>query len=141
MMERQRRRREMSTAMDTATIEDAARRFEGADPVEVIAWAVEQFGQDLVMASSFQDAVMLDMVAKVDPSLEVIFIDTGFHFPETLAYMRHCQQRFGLNLRILEPEISLEEFPCGSEHCCDYRKVAPMNKLLATKAAWITGLK
>ncbi len=124
-----------------AEMDEASARFEGADPGDVIAWAVERFGDDLILADSFQDAVLLDFASKRAPRVEVIFLDTGYHFPETLAYMRHCQQRFGLNLTILEPEIGLDEFPCGSEHCCDYRKVAPMNKLLATKAAWITGLK
>lgn len=131
----------MSTVMDIATVEEAAARFETADPHEIISWAVEQFGSDVVMASSFQDAVLLEMTSKVAPDLEVIFLDTGFHFPETLAYLRHCTELFNLKVTILEPSISLEEFPCGSEHCCEYRKVAPMNALLATKSAWITGLK
>lgn len=131
----------MSTAMDTAVIERAARDFEGADPVAVISWAVEHFKDGVVMASSFQDAVLLEMAATVTPELEIIFLDTKFHFPETLAYMRHCAQLYNLNVKVLEPAISIDAYPCGSEHCCDYRKVAPMNDYLAQKQAWITGLK
>ena len=131
----------MSTTMDSSTVEEAARRFEDADPLAVISWAVENFGDDVVMASSFQDAVLLEMTSKVAPDLEIIFLDTKFHFPETLAYMRHCQQIYGLNLRVLEPSVGIDEYPCGAEHCCDYRKVAPMNDYLATKSAWVTGLK
>jgi phosphoadenosine phosphosulfate reductase len=131
----------MSTAMDSSTVEEAARQFEGADPLAVISWAVENFGEDIVMASSFQDAVLLEMTSKVAPNLEIIFLDTKLHFPETLAYMRHCQQTYGLNLRVLEPSVGIDEYPCGSEHCCDFRKVAPMNDYVATKSAWITGLK
>ena len=131
----------MSTDMDLAIIESAARDFEEAEPTAVMSWAIENFGDGVVMASSFQDAVLLDMAAKVAPNLEVFFLDTKFHFSETLAYMRHCQQVFDLNVKVLEPTVGIDEFPCGSEHCCDYRKVAPMNDYLATKAAWITGLK
>ena len=131
----------MSTTMDSSTVEEAARQFEGADPLAVISWAVENFGDDIVMASSFQDAVLLEMTSKVAPDLEIIFLDTKFHFPETLAYMRHCQQIYDLNLKVLEPSVGIEEYPCGAEHCCDFRKVAPMNEYLATKSAWITGLK
>lgn len=131
----------MSTVMDLAIIESAARDFEGADPTTVLSWAAENFGDGVVMASSFQDAVLLDMVAKVTPDLEIIFLDTKYHFSETLAYMRHCQQIFNLNIRVLEPSVSMDEFPCGSDHCCEYRKVEPMNEYLATKDAWITGLK
>ena len=42
---------------------------------------------------------------------------------------------------MLEPSVGIDEYPCGSEHCCDFRKVAPMNDYVATKSAWITGLK
>lgn len=131
----------MSTSLDSDTIEDAARRFEGADPSEVIGWAVETFGDEVVMASSFQDAVLLEMSSKIAPELEIIFLDTGYHFPETLAYMRRCEQVFGLNINVLNPAVGLEEFPCGGPDCCEYRKVQPMNALLSTKSAWITGLK
>ena len=131
----------MSAGVDIAVIENAARDLEGADPGAVISWAVESFEDGVVVASSFQDAVLLEMASKVAPNLEVIFLDTKFHFPETLAYMRHCQQIYGLNLKVLEPTVGIEEFPCGVEHCCEYRKVAPMNDYLADKKAWITGLK
>jgi phosphoadenosine phosphosulfate reductase len=124
-----------------AEIDDAARRFEGADPAEVMAWSVEQFGSDILLASSFQDAVLLDFAAQAAPGIEVLFLDTGFHFPETLAYMHHVEQRYGLNLVVVEPDIALDVEPCGSEHCCELRKVVPLNKALSTKSAWITGLK
>jgi len=131
----------MSPSLHQDVIEDAARRFEGADPKEVIAWGVETFGDGIVMASSFQDAVLLEMASTVAPGLEVIFLDTGFHFPETLAYLRRCTEVFSLHVRVLTPEVGLEEFPCGDPACCEYRKVRPMDALLATKDAWITGLK
>jgi len=124
-----------------AEIKVASERFEGADPGDVIAWAVERFGDDIVLASSFQDAVLLDFSSKRAPSIEVIFLDTGFHFPETIAYMRKLEAEMGLNLTVLEPDIALDVEPCGSEHCCEFRKVAPLNKVLDTKSAWITGLK
>jgi phosphoadenosine phosphosulfate reductase len=128
----------------TALIEEIAEasdRFEGADPGDVIAWAVDRFGEDVLLASSFQDAVLLDFSSKRAPSLEVIFLDTGFHFPETIAYMRKLESEMSLNLTVVEPGIGLDVEPCGSAHCCELRKVAPLNKVLEGKAAWITGLK
>jgi phosphoadenosine phosphosulfate reductase len=122
-------------------IGEVAVRFEGADPGDTIAWAVERFGDDVVLASSFQDAVLLDFSSKRAPTVEVVFLDTGYHFPETLAYMHKLEEEMHLRLRILEPEVALDVEPCGSAHCCEVRKVAPLNALLATKAAWITGLK
>jgi phosphoadenosine phosphosulfate reductase len=81
------------------------------------------------------------MVIGVDPSIEVIFLDTGFHFPETLAYVERLRSRYDLNLVVTHPEVSLDEFPCGSPRCCELRKVAPLAKALRGRSAWITGLK
>ena len=147
----------MSTAVDTASgsgtarraatpeflaeIEQAGERFEGADPGEIISWSIDRFGKDIVLASSFQDAVLLDFAAKAAPEVEVLFLDTGYHFPETLAYMHHVEERYGLNLLIVEPDVALDVSPCGSADCCEVRKVAPLNRVLASRAAWITGLK
>jgi phosphoadenosine phosphosulfate reductase len=116
-------------------------RFEGADPGDVIAWAVERFGDGVVLASSFQDAVLLDFSSKRAPSVEVLFLDTGFHFPETIAYMRKLESEMGLNLTVVTPTVGPDVEPCGSPHCCDVRKVEPLNRALDGKAAWITGLK
>jgi phosphoadenosine phosphosulfate reductase len=124
-----------------AEMDEASARFEGADPGEVVAWAAERFGDDVILADSFQDAVLLDFASKRAPGIEVIFLDTGYHFPETLAYMRKLESEMGLNLTVLEPEIPLDVEPCGSARCCELRKVAPLNKALSTKAAWVTGLK
>jgi phosphoadenosine phosphosulfate reductase len=133
-----------SDAERDALIEEmnaASEQFEGADPGDVIAWATTRFGNDIVLADSFQDAVLLDFASKRAPAIEVLFLDTGYHFPETLAYMRKLEEELGLNLTVVEPDVALDQDPCGSANCCAVRKVAPLNKVLATKAAWITGLK
>jgi len=124
-----------------AQCEEAASRLEQASAEEIIAWTVERFGGDLLLASSFQDAVLIDLAVKVKPDIEVLFLDTGFHFPETLAYMRELGRRYQLNLRIEESGLSSEESPCGSAQCCELRKVVPLQRAIAGKAAWITGLK
>ena len=124
-----------------AEITSAAERLEGKDALAIIAWATERFGTDLVVASSFQDLVLVDLAVKVDPNAEIVFLDTGFHFPETLAYLRRAKSLYNLNLLITEPEVGSQVWPCGSARCCEFRKVAPLNKVLATKSAWITGVK
>ena len=124
-----------------AELDKASRELEGAPAAEIIRWAIDRFGRDLVLASSFQDAALIDVAVKVDPKVHVIFLDTGFHFPETLAYLRRIQQRFDLNLEVLDSGLPDDVSPCGSANCCELRKVAPLNKMLVQKAAWITGLK
>ena len=117
------------------------REFETAPPGKVIEWAVETFGGSLVLASSFQDAVLIDIAVKVDPTIEVVFLDTGAHFPETLEYVETIRQRYDLNLTVTKPAAGAEEWPCGTAQCCEFRKVRPMKQAMEGKEAWITGLK
>jgi phosphoadenosine phosphosulfate reductase len=115
--------------------------FETASPEDVIQWAVHRFGRDLTIASSFQHCVIIDMAVKVDPNVEVLFLDTGFHFAETLAFVEEVRLRYGLNLQIRRPMPEADCFGCGTEGCCELRKVQPLNAALADKSAWISGLK
>jgi len=124
-----------------AELEEPAARLEAADPMEIIEWAVKRFPAQVALAASFQDAALLDMAVRVDPSIEVIFLDTEFHFPETLAYVERLRRRYDLNLVVTHPAVALDEFPCGSSQCCEVRKVAPLAKALLGHKAWITGLK
>jgi phosphoadenosine phosphosulfate reductase len=124
-----------------AELDEAAARLDEADPVEIIEWTVNRFPGRAALAASFQDAALLDMAVRVDPSIEVIFLDTGFHFPETLAYVERLRSRYELNLVVTHPEVALDEFPCGSSRCCELRKVVPLAKALRGHSAWITGLK
>jgi phosphoadenosine phosphosulfate reductase len=112
-----------------------------ADASEICRWAIERFGRDLVVAASFQDCVLIDLVHRIDPGAEFVFLDTGFHFPETLAYVDEVAERYRLNLTVLHPSIGLDESPCGTPRCCELRKVEPLNATLRSKSAWITGLK
>jgi len=122
-------------------IEERALDFESAPAGKVIAWAVERFGGQISLACSFQDCVIIDLAVGVDPGLEVLFLDTGFHFPETLAYVEEVRRRYDLNLRVLRPDPEADAWPCGSERCCEMRKVIPLDRALADRQAWMTGLK
>jgi phosphoadenosine phosphosulfate reductase len=109
--------------------------------VATIAWVLENFGNRYAVASSFQDAVLVDLAIKADPGAEIIFLDTDYHFPETLAFVERLRKIWNLNLTTTHPAIGREETPCGSAGCCQLRKVAPLNAALEGKEAWITGLK
>jgi len=109
--------------------------------IGAIAWVLEQFGDDVVVASSFQDAVLVDLVVKARPDIEIVFLDTEYHFPETLAFVERLRKIWNLNLTTMHPTVGKDEFPCGSPRCCEVRKVEPLNRALEGKAAWVTGLK
>jgi phosphoadenosine phosphosulfate reductase len=122
-------------------IEEQSDAFESAPAGLIVAWAVERFGSQLAMAASFQDAVLIDIAVNVDPTIEVVFLDTGSHFPETLEYVETVRSRYDLNLTVTKPVAGAEQWPCGSAQCCEFRKVRPLKQALVGKEAWVTGLK
>jgi phosphoadenosine phosphosulfate reductase len=117
------------------------KQFETAPASKVIRWAVDEFGSELVLAASFEDIVLIDLATKVAPSIEVIFLDTEAHFPETLEFVEQTRQRYGLNLTITKPGPDAAAHPCGSAQCCQFRKVAPLRNAVAGNRAWMTSLK
>lgn len=122
-------------------LEAVSAGFESAAAGAVIRWAHERFGDSLVMASSFQDCVLVDLAVRVDPGIEVVFLDTGFHFQETLDYVETVRSRYDLNLRVMKPLVGPDEWPCGTARCCELRKVEPLARALEGRAAWMTGLR
>ncbi len=116
--------------------------FEGAPAEEILRWAFDRFQLEVVLASSMQDSVLVDLAWNVEPRVEVFFLDTGFHFYETLSTAQAVRKRYNLNLVMLdpvdEPAVWSEE---GYKACCAARKVAPMNNYLKDKKAWMSGLR
>jgi len=128
-------------ATDLVELAERSAEFETAPTARVVEWAIERFGGAISLACSFQDCVIIDLVVRVDPGIEVIFLDTGFHFPETLAFVEEVRELFDLNLRVLTPGPQAEAWPCGTKRCCELRKVEPLDVALEGRRAWLTGLK
>lgn len=114
--------------------------MEAATAREVVAFAVDQFQEGLVLAASFQDCVLIDIATRVKPDIEVLFIDTGSHFAETLDYVEQVRRLYRLRLRVLRSD-GRQCPPCGQSGCCDRRKVQPLNQALEGKLAWMSGLR
>jgi phosphoadenosine phosphosulfate reductase len=138
----------MVTAPTKQAVEEfvlVSEELEGLDHVKAAAsaieWAVDRYGDDVVVASSFQDLVLVDMARTVRPDIEIIFLDTEYHFPETLAFVEHIRKIWNLNLNVARPRVPREQRVCGTEGCCEVRKVEPLVRALAGRKAWITGLK
>ena len=123
---------------ELATIGEA---FETTPASTIIRWALDTFGDSLVVASSFEDLVIIDLATKVAPGVEVVFLDTEAHFPETLEFVESTRRRYGLNLTVTKPGPEAAAYPCGSDRCCEFRKVEPLRRVLEGKRAWITGLR
>jgi phosphoadenosine phosphosulfate reductase len=121
---------------------ELAARFEKEPAAAIVEWAVEQFHPFLCLSASMTDAVVIDLVHRVEPSVEVVFIDTGYHFPETLAFAQAVRQRYGLNLRIMTVEPQpVELWKVDPNACCSAAKVEQLDRALAGKLAWMSGLR
>jgi phosphoadenosine phosphosulfate reductase len=130
----------------------AAWRLEDAPPEVVIRWAVRTFGARFAVTSSMTDAVLVDLVAAVAPGTDVLFLDTGYHFTETLVLRDAVAARYRgrINLRTIEPDQTVAQqdathgsnlFATDPDACCHLRKVRPLDRALAGYDAWASGLR
>jgi len=127
---------------DLDALADAARALEDAPATEIIAWAHERFGDGIVLAASFQDCVMIDLVQQVAPTLGITFVDTGYHFAETLWYVEQVRRRYDLDLVVAGAELPGDDgWLTDPDGCCAVRKVAPLNRALEGRTAWLSGLR
>lgn len=131
-----------STPVQALDVESLASRFETASAHEIVSWALATFGSRIAVTASMADTVLVHLATSIDPDVEVVFLDTGFHFAETIATLRRAQSRYRLNLRVERPAADAPDvYQVGTEGCCAARKVALLDRALADKDAWMTGLR
>lgn len=143
-------------ATEAADIFSVNGELEKAPAEERVRWALEQFGSDVVLTSSFgiQAAVMLHLVSQLKPDIPVIFIDTGYLFPETYRFAEELRQRLNLNIRKYHATTTAAEqealhgklWEQGLEGLNKYHfinKVEPMNRAIEETGAqaWLAGLR
>ena len=132
-------------------VEGAAQRLAAMPPEDVLRWSVETFGPDVAASSSFQtqSVPLLHMISRACPGIPVMFLDTGFHFPETIAFRDRLVAELGLKLQVLHCRIPRDAFMrcygtlyrSDPDLCCYLNKVEPLARALAGKAAWIAGIR
>jgi phosphoadenosine phosphosulfate reductase len=126
--------------------------LEAATPRERLAWAVDRFGDRLLFTSSFGagSGVLLHLWSEVAGGLPVVFLDTGFLFPETLEYRDRLADLLKLNIEVVRPAVSREEFLAENgqnimefnpDLCCDHNKVDPLKPYLAKAEGWVSGVR
>ncbi|MFN8035728.1 MAG: phosphoadenylyl-sulfate reductase [Acidimicrobiia bacterium] len=123
-------------------LDAVAAHLESRPASAAIRWASDRFGPGLVLTASFQDCVLIDLAVRVDPDVEVVFLDTQYHFAETLWYVEHVRARYDLNLSVVRPATDPDDrWLDDVDACCALRKIEPLDRALAGKAAWMTGLR
>lgn len=137
-----------------------AAELDGADATELLRWTDKHFGGvhgprggatcNYVVASSMQDAVLIDLASRVRPGVPVLFLDTGYHFAETLGTRDAVEAVYDVRVLNVTPEHTVAEqdrllgkdlFAREPDECCRLRKVAPLSKALRGYSAWVTGLR
>ncbi len=119
---------------------------------EILQWACSAFGKNIIATSSFQSqsVPLLHLISQICPDLPVVFIDTGFHFAETLAFKDELQARFGLNILVARPTIDkaalmkrygAEPYRTHTKDCCRINKIEPLQRLLQNYTVWISGVR
>jgi phosphoadenosine phosphosulfate reductase len=129
---------------------EAAEKLEEATPQEILRWAVETFGDRFCVSSSMGDGVLSSLAASVKPGVDVLFLDTGYHFPETIGTRDAVDLVYDVNVRTLLPLLTVNEqdaqhgkdlFSTDPDRCCAMRKVEPLNRALADYDAYASGIR
>ncbi|WIX83392.1 phosphoadenylyl-sulfate reductase [Amycolatopsis carbonis] len=142
----------MTATADYRTLaERAEKELAQATAEEALRWTVEQFGDDFIVASNMQDAVLIDLATQVKSDVDVLFLETGYHFPETIG-TRDAVQTVYPDVTIVnaqaeqsvaeqDTEYGKDLFARDPNQCCFLRKVVPLRDTLAKYSAWVTGVR
>ncbi|MET7508067.1 phosphoadenylyl-sulfate reductase [Streptomyces albidoflavus] len=133
-----------------ALAERAGAELEEAPALEIVRWAADTFGERFCVTSSMEDAVVAHLASRVRPGVDVVFLDTGYHFPETIGTRDAVEAVLDVNVLTLTPRQSVAEQDAeygpklhdrDPDLCCALRKVKPLEEGLSGYAAWATGLR
>jgi phosphoadenosine phosphosulfate reductase len=130
--------------------EQAAIELEGAPAEDVIRWATDTFGDRICITSSMSDAVVIHLASAIKPGIDVVFLDTGYHFPETIGTRDAVSAVYPVTLVNVTPSRTVTEqdaelgprlYGRNPDLCCYLRKVEPLEKALGGYDAWFTGVR
>ncbi|MEV6274929.1 phosphoadenylyl-sulfate reductase [Nocardia sp. NPDC051832] len=121
-----------------------------ASAVQLLEWTEKTFGDNYIVASNMQDGVLVHLAAEIHSGVDVLFLDTGYHFAETIGTRDAVEAVYGVNVVNVRPEHSVAEqdqllgkdlFARDAAECCRLRKVVPLKRSLSGYNAWVTGIR
>lgn len=135
-----------------AQLANRAAQLDQASPEETLRWAFDEFGGDVTIATGFgmEGVALIDMAVRINPRLDVFFLDTAFLFRETYDLRRRLEDRYQIQIRAYETEITSEQqerrfgaklWSTDPDLCCRLRKLEPLKAALAGRRAWITAIR
>ena len=142
--------RDLPAAERDSALAEISAALEGKHAEEIAAWAAGAFGANVIVAASMQDVILPHLFAQAIPDVEVLFLETGYHFPETLLTRDRAAQALPITLVQALPAQSVAEQDAeygaklhdrDPNLCCFLRKVEPLARSLEGRAAWVTGVR
>jgi phosphoadenosine phosphosulfate reductase len=133
-----------------ALVDRAETELADATALEVLAWADRVLDGRMVVATSLTDAVVIDLASQVRPGVDVVFLDTGYHFAETLGMRDAVRAAYDVRLLDVTPGQSVAEQDAAHgprlhdrdpDLCCHLRKVVPLDTILGRYDGWVSGLR
>jgi phosphoadenosine phosphosulfate reductase len=144
----------VATALNIADDEvlALAEKFENAQPQTVLRWAIDEFGSEVALATGFgtEGCVLVDMIAKIDATARIFYLDTDLLFPQTYELCHQLAVRYGVSFERRTSQRSLEQqalrygeklWERDPDLCCRLRKVEPLKEMLAGLQAWVTAIR
>jgi phosphoadenosine phosphosulfate reductase len=144
------RRRQEDPQNMRSLAEQAAADLEEATAEDIVRWATDTFGDRICVTSSMSDAVIIHLASSVRPGIDVVFLDTGYHFAETIGTRDAVQAVYPVNVVNATPSRTVEEqdaelgprlYGRNPDLCCYLRKVEPLERSLQNYDAWFTGVR
>jgi phosphoadenosine phosphosulfate reductase len=135
-----------------AELTAVSERLEAAKPEAILRWAAERFGPRLTMATGFgpEGMCIIHMLAQVAPATHIFNLDTGYQFPETLDLRQRILDRYGIEVELKRPELTVEQYESlhggplyrtNPDQCCRDRKIKVLRQAVAGKHAWISAIR
>ncbi len=144
----------MSVSAHTFNIEELNTKFEKEQPEVILRWAVQEFRPNIAVSSSFQteSIALLHRVSQIDPRIKILFLETGFHFQETLDFKKLVIEKLGLTNVVelkadpkrreeLMKQYQNEPYKHNPDLCCQINKVEPLDRAIEGLDAWISGIR
>ena len=144
----------MSLLVKKLNLEALNQRFEKAQPQEILRWALDEFRPKIAITSSFQteSVVLLHMISEIDRNAKIFFLETGWHFPETITFKNEIIKQLGLTdvvdlkadpkkRELFNQETGNKPYEVNPDYCCQINKVEPLDEALKDLDAWVSGIR
>jgi phosphoadenosine phosphosulfate reductase len=152
LVHRARRNGMMTQTLPVEGLAAINRMLEGKPPQSILRWAVETYHPRLTMGTAFgaEGCCLIHMLAEIEPTVPIFNLETGYQFPETLALRERIKERYGIEVQLVRPDLTVAEYEArhhgplyvrNPNQCCHDRKIVPLRRIAAGYDAWLSAIR